>query len=134
VAEARDGAVRLSALPGRLNSLLVTARVRPASVPVLRAALERGQLLRPDEPGPGSHEAFLAEDQLLLLLTGPEAEADATRLLEADPAGIGALATHLDGPARLWTETFAGERGPPLDGVAFGPLPGPGNSEGGPAV
>jgi hypothetical protein len=134
VAEAWEGAVRLSPLPARLNSLLVTARVRPASVPVLRAALEGGQLFRPDDPGPGSHEAFLAEDRLLVLLTGPEAEAAATRLLEADPAEVGALATHLDGPARLWREASAGERVPPLEGVAFGPLPGPGNSEGSPTV
>jgi hypothetical protein len=90
------------------------------------------------EPGPffmglPSHGLPLGDDELVFLFEGEHAEQEARRLLR-EPACLvgpaGSECTCWERP-RLPEEEFSWERPPHLNGVSFGPQPGPGDSEGG---
>ena len=76
------------------------------------------------------HLVFLGRREVALLFDGEHAERDAARLLESR-SGWGALASLTTPGARSLDEIFRWERPPELDGLSFGPHPGPGDSDGG---
>jgi hypothetical protein len=110
-----------------VSHFVVTARLKPG------AAAEALELLREGPPfdlagsGLDRHMAFVGDDELVLVFEGEGAEEKTGRLLE----GAGPLGQLIEGEPCLRREVFSWERPPQLEGVSFGPDPGPGDSDGG---
>jgi hypothetical protein len=121
----------------------VSVSLRPSSVLEVRELLRSGPPVELDELALDRECAFVAGTELLLLFEGDAADRIARSLTTEPRPGLedSALGRHVAGPPRLlgepfvWTDsqTAAGDDpgGPPSAGVSFGPLPGPGHSEGG---
>lgn len=97
--------------------------------------LRRGPVFDPAITSLSRHLAFHLGDELVLLFEGEHAERAAEALLGAPEAMLRetALAPHLAGPARFPAEVYNWQRPVLAEGLSYGPLPGPGYSEGGPA-
>lgn len=76
---------------------------------------------------------FVADDELVFLFEGPRADKEVARLLEGANTLERAerLAAHLEGAATFPREVFSWERPQVVEGLSFGPDPGPGDSDGG---
>lgn len=115
-----------------MHRFVVSLPLREGSAEKVRAILAEGPPFDIGDTSLERHEVFLAGDELLFLFEGAAAEAEARRLLAhprvLDQAGrIGAYAA---GSPRFPQEVFAWERPATTEGVTFGPLPGPGDSDG----
>ena len=125
-------------MAGSLSSMrrfVVSARLRTGSTEQVRRLLAEGPPFDLEGTSLERHEVFLAKDELIFLFEGPHAERHARDLLQR-PRVVGQLsriAAHISGALRFPSEVFRWEREPELQGLSFGPLPGPGNSDGGPS-
>lgn len=116
-----------------MRRFVVTARLQRGAAPKVAEILRQGPPFELVETTLERHEVFLADDELVLVFEGPHAEREARRLL-SDPRVLdraGRIRAHLKGSPRLPLEVFSWERPRELDGVIFGPDPGPGDSDGG---
>ena len=114
--------------------LLITVPIRPGSHDAVRGILHEGPPFELMDTTLERHTVFLSSDQLIFLFEGPHAEAEAGRMLE-QPGVIdraGRLGDHLASDPAIPEEVFEWERPERIDGLDFGPLPGPGDSDGGP--
>jgi hypothetical protein len=113
---------------------VVTARLRKGSAPRLLEILRKGPPFDVGATSLDRHLVFLSEEELIFLFEGEHADEQAERLLTPKMLGpSGCIGAHLDGSPGTPVEVFSWARPPRLDGVYFGPYPGPGDSEGGPA-
>ena len=118
-----------------VRRLMVIAKVRRGSKEAVRAILREGPPFELPETSLERHAVFLAGDEIVWLFEGVHAEQEVERLI-GDPRGLGRasrIGLHLAGRPRLPEEVFSWERPEVVPGLSFGPLPGPGDSEGGPA-
>ena len=117
-----------------MQHFLITVRLRRGSSETVREILREGPPFDLSETSLERHSVFLTGDELAFLFEGHHAEDEAGRLLSRpDVFGQASrLAKHFAGRPRLPQEVFSWSRPERLDGVDFGPLPGPGDSEGGP--
>ena len=116
-----------------MRRFVVTARLKSDATAKVREILREGPPFDPAETSLARHEVFLGDDELVFLFEGEHAELEARRLLR-EPGVMGRagrIGVHLKEKPRLPEEVFSWERPPHLDGVTFGPQPGPGDSEGG---
>jgi hypothetical protein len=116
-----------------VRRFVVTARLKPGATAEVREILREGPPFDPAETSLDRHEVFLGDDELVFLFEGEHAEQEARRLLR-EPGVLGRagrIGVHLQERPRLPEEVFSWERPPHLNGVTFGPQPGPGDSEGG---
>lgn len=95
----------------------------------VREILREGPLFDLEGTSLERHFVLLATDELVFFFEGEHADEEAERLLK-DPRLR--IAAHLAGGPRASEEVFAWERPESLEGLSFGPQPGPGDSEGGP--
>jgi hypothetical protein len=119
----------------RMSRFVITARLKRGSEPMVREILRQGPPFELASSSLERHEVFLAQDELVFLFEGPQADREAMRLLDS-PHALGSasrLATHIRGRPRLPKEIFSWERPADLEGLSFTPQPGPGDSEGGPS-
>ena len=116
-----------------MRHFVVTARLRPGAAPKVIELLEEGPPFDLDESGLERHMVFVADDELVCVFEGDRAEEETGRLLEASSVleGAGRLAEHIEGQPSLPREVFSWERPVELEGITFGPDPGPGDSDGG---
>jgi hypothetical protein len=111
---------------------VVTATLKPGCLEEVRKLLREGPPFEIAQTSLQRHLVFLAGDELVFLFEGEHAEHEVKDLL-ADPhvlGRIGRLGSCIEGAPRLPEEVFSWERSPMTDGLAFGPQPGPGDSEG----
>ncbi|MFL5819451.1 MAG: hypothetical protein ACJ76S_02040 [Solirubrobacteraceae bacterium] len=116
-----------------MGPVVITARVRPGSVDAVRRILGAGPPCDLETTSLEAHRVFVSGDELVFLFEGPHA--DEYGRLVGPPSVLGQvelLSAHLAGPPRISEEIFSWARPERLNGVDFGPLPGPGDSEGGP--
>jgi hypothetical protein len=112
---------------------VITAKLKGGAWPEVRDILREGPPFDLEKTSLERHEVFLAEDEVVFLFEGPHADREAGRLLEG-PGTLGRasrLASCLGGQLRLSEEVFSWERPATSEGLSFGPLPGPGDSDGG---
>jgi len=117
-----------------MGHFLITVRVRRGSSQAVRRILREGPPFDLEETSLERHLVFLAGNELVFLFEGPHAQEEAGRLL-AHPTALAQasrLAPLLAGRPRMPEEVFSWAKAERLEGVDFGPLPGPGDSEGGP--
>jgi hypothetical protein len=117
-----------------VSRYLVTARLKRGSGPEVRRLLREGSPFEDDTTSLERHYVVLADEEITMLFEGPHAEEEAERLLSGDPdaSRLARLRPHLEGAPRRSIDVFAWERDEPDEGVSYEPLPGPGDSEGGP--
>ena len=114
-----------------MRHCVVTARLKPG------AAAKAHELLReslaPDLQATRleRHMVFVSQEELVLVFEGEDAEEEARRLLERTDGGTDRLAELIEGEPLIPREVFSWERPDQLEGIAFGPDPGPGDSDGG---
>ena len=116
-----------------MQHYLITVQVRRGSSEAVRRILREGPPFDLKDTALERHMVFLAGNELAFLFEGPHAEEEAGRLL-ARPTVLGRasrLGAHLAGRPRMPEEAFSWTKAERLEGVHFGPLPGPGDSEGG---
>lgn len=118
-----------------MHRFVITAALRRGSAPEVARILREGPPFDIDETSLERHEVFLSDEEIVFLFEGPHAEREARRLLSSKRvlSQAGRIGLHIKGRPRMPEERFSWERPSPLDGVAFGAFPGPGDSEGGPA-
>lgn len=119
-----------------MHRFVVTGRLRSGAAPKVAEILREGPPFDLSETSLERHEVFLGSDEIVFLFEGPNAETEARRLL-ARPRVLGRagrIGSYLDRPPHLPREAFTWERPRDLDGVVFGPYPGPGDSDGGDAA
>jgi hypothetical protein len=116
-----------------MSRFVITAKLKRGSESKVRAILQQGPPFDLADTSLERHEVFLAKDELVFLFEGPNAAREAVRLLERrDVLGPASrLAAHLRGRPRLPEQVFSWEQPEEIDGLSFGPQPGPGDSEGG---
>jgi hypothetical protein len=119
--------------PTWMRHFVVTARLKPGSASKVLELLREGPPFDLEESGLERHMIFLADDQLVFMFEGNRAEEEAARLLDQAPVldKAGQLGRCIEGSPTLPQEVFSWERPPSLEGVMFGPDPGPGDSDGG---
>ncbi len=118
-----------------MRRLMVTGKLRRGSKEAVRAILREGPPFQLSQTSLERHAVFLSGDEIVWLFEGVHAEREVKRLL-GDPHGLGRagrIGLHLTGRPRMPEEVFSWERPEVVPGLSFGPLPGPGDSEGGPA-
>jgi hypothetical protein len=115
-----------------VRRFVVIAHLKPGATASVREIIREGPPFDPAETSLVRHEVFLGDDELVFLFEGEHAEREARRLLRKPGVlgRAGRIGAHLKERPRLREEVFSWERPPHLDGVSFGPQPGPGNSEG----
>jgi hypothetical protein len=113
--------------------LVVTARLEPGSAPKVLEILDDGPPFDLEGSGLERHAVFVGDDQLVFLFEGERAEREAARLLDESSVldSAGRLGQYIEGSPTFPREAFSWERSVDLEGVAYGPDPGPGDSEGG---
>jgi hypothetical protein len=118
-----------------MHRFVLTAELRRGSAPEVARILREGPPFDISKTSLERHEVFLSDEEIVFLFEGPHADREASRLLSSRRvlSRGGRIGAHLLAPPRTPAERFSWERPVPLDGVAFGPQPGPGYSEGGPA-
>jgi hypothetical protein len=116
-----------------MHRFVVTATLKPGCSEEVRRLLREGPPFEISQTSLQRHLVFLAGDELIFLFEGEHAEREVKELL-ADPdvlGQIGLIGACIEGAPRLPEEVFSWERPLEIEGVAFGPQPGPGDSEGG---
>ena len=118
-----------------MHRFIITARQREDAAEKVAQVLRGGPLFNIAETSLERHEVLMFESEVVFLFEGAHAEEEARRLMFSRSAisRLGRLGVHIDRGPCLPREVFSWERPPQLDGVTFGPQPGPGNSDGGPA-
>jgi hypothetical protein len=118
-----------------VRRFLVTARIRRGSKDAVRAILRQGPPFQLPDTSLTRHTVFLAGDEIVFLFEGVHADEEVRRLVhQPDVLGQASrIGAHLTGRPRFPEEVFSWERPELVEGLSFGPLPGPGDSEGGPA-
>jgi hypothetical protein len=116
-----------------VRHFVVTARLKPGAAAEVHELVRGGPPFDLEESGLERHMAFVGDDELVFVFEGERAEEKTGRLLEASAAlaGAGRLGELIQGEPSLCREVFSWERPPQLEGVSFGPDPGPGDSDGG---
>ena len=116
-----------------MRHFVVTARLKPGAAPEALELLRRGPPFDLEASGLERHMAFVGDDELVFVFEGEGAEEKTGRLLQASSVvdEAGPLGRLIDGEPSLPREVFSWERPPELEGVSFGPDPGPGDSDGG---
>lgn len=117
-----------------MRHFLITAPIRRGSADAVRRILREGPPYDLAETSLDRHRVFLSGGQLVFLFEGTHAEEEAARLLRR-PGVFGRasrLGAHLVGRPEIPEEVFGWVRPERLEGIDFSPLPGPGDSEGGP--
>jgi hypothetical protein len=115
------------------HRFLITAKVRRGSEEAVRALLREGPPFQLPDTSLERHTVFLSGDEIVFLFEGPRAEEEVRRLLH-DRTVLGQasrIGLHLSGRPRMPEEVFSWTRPELVRGLSFGPLPGPGDSEGG---
>lgn len=118
-----------------MRRFLVTAKVRRGAKDAVRAILREGPPFKLPDTSLERHTIFLAGDEIVFLFEGVHAEEEVKRLLH-DPHVLGQasrIGLLLTGRPRMPEEVFSWSRPELVQGLSFGPFPGPGDSEGGPA-
>jgi hypothetical protein len=118
-----------------MRRFLVTAKLRRGSTDAVRAILREGPPFELPETSLERHAVFLGGGEIVFLFEGVHAEEEVRRLVRS-PHVLGQasrIGLHLTGRPRMSEEIFSWERPELVPGLSFGSLPGPGNSEGGPA-
>ena len=117
-----------------MHRFVVTARLRQGSSEKVARILREGPPFDIAQTSLDRHEVFLSDDEVVFVFEGTHAEDEARRLLSSSSVigQAGRLAVHIEARPRMPREVFSWERPATLDGVAFGPDPGPGDSDGGP--
>jgi hypothetical protein len=110
-----------------VRHFVVTARLKPGVAAEALALLREGPPFELEGSGLDRHMAFVGDDELVLVFEGERAEEKTGQFLE----GAGPLGELIQGEPSLWREVFSWERPPQLEGLTFGPDPGPGDSDGG---
>lgn len=116
-----------------MRRFVVTASLQPGTAPRVAEILREGPPFDLETTSLERHEVFLADDEIVFLFEGPGADVE-TRRLFRDPRVLNRLRRIrplLQASPRLPREVFSWERPRELDGVTFGPDPGPGDSDGG---
>ena len=119
-----------------MRRFVVTASLQFGTAPRIAEILREGPPFDLTSTTLERHEVYLGDDELVFLFEGPDADVEARRLFR-DPHvldRIRQIRPHLQTTPRLRREVFSWERPRALDGVAFGPDPGPGDSDGGDAA
>jgi hypothetical protein len=106
-----------------VRHFVVTARLKPGAAPEALALLRRGPPFDLEDSGLERHMAFVGDDELVFVFEGE----GATPVLDEG----GRLGRLIEGEPSLPREVFSWERPAELEGVTFGPDPGPGDSDGG---
>jgi hypothetical protein len=117
-----------------MRHFLITAPIRRGSIDAVRKILHEGPPYDLERTSLERHRVFLSGEELVFLFEGPHAEEEAARLLRRPGVlgQAGRLGSHLAGRPHVPEEIFSWIRPERLEGVDFSPLPGPGDSEGGP--
>ena len=116
-----------------MHRFVVSVRIQPGSADEVRAILAEGPPFDLAETRLERHEVFLSNGELTFVFEGPGADEEASRLL-ATPSVLGQasrLGAHFDGAPRVPEEVFSWERPEEIEGLTWGPQPGPGDSDGG---
>jgi hypothetical protein len=116
-----------------MRHFVITVPLRRGSADAARQILREGPPFNLEDTSLERHMVFVAGDELVFLFEGAHAEEKALRLLQRPGVlgQAGRLAAHVAGPPRIPAEVFAWAKDEPVDGIDFGSLPGPGDSEGG---
>ena len=115
---------------------VITVRLKRGSESKVRQILREGPPFDLADTSLERHEVFLGDDELVFLFEGPGADGEARRLFKKPRVldRVRRIGPHLAAKTRLPREAFSWERPRELDGVVFGPDPGPGDSDGGAAA
>ena len=109
--------------------------LEPASRDAVREILREGPPFDLEATPIERHVVFQLGDELVFVFEGVHSERTIDDLLAK--AGVrdrlSRLASHFRGTPEIAEEAFGWEHPVVPDGVCFGPLPGPGDSDGGPA-
>lgn len=118
-----------------MHRFVVTAALKPGAAARVAAILREGPPFDLADTSLERHEVFLGDDELVFLFEGPGADGEARRLFKKPRVldRVRRIGPHLAAKPRLPREAFSWERPRELDGVVFGPDPGPGDSDGGAA-
>jgi hypothetical protein len=116
-----------------VRHFVVTARLKAGAAPKALELLRDGPPFDLEGSGLERHMVFVGDDQLVFLFEGDRAEETTGHLLEASSVldRAGRLGELIEGQPSLPREVFSWGRPPKLEGVVFGPDPGPGDSDGG---
>lgn len=116
-----------------MGQLVVVVPLRGGAATEARALLRQGPPVEPEKGGLHRYAAFVTMREAVLVLEGPGIQAgNGTPWLDVaswkdGPRWEGCVGA----PPRLAENIDTWQRVPELTGVFFGPLPGPGDSEGG---
>jgi hypothetical protein len=116
-----------------MHRFVVTASLKRDTAHLVAEILREGPPFDLSDTSLERHEIFLGDDELVVVFEGPGAEAEARRLFEAPGVldRVRRIGQYLAAAPKLPGEVFSWERPREPDGVAFGPDPGPGDSDGG---
>jgi hypothetical protein len=114
-----------------VRRFVVTARLKAGATPKALELLREGPPFDLEGSGLERHMTFVGDDQLVFLFEGERAEEKTGRLLSSVLDRAGRLGELVEGQPSLPREVLSWERSPRLEGVVFGPDPGPGDSDGG---
>jgi hypothetical protein len=126
----------MGTVPGSEEAMpqfVVSARLKEGAGPSARELLEGGPAVDLDESAFERHAVFMANDQLLFVFESWHAREDTRRLLQSPSIVWGAdrLEELVEGELTLHRERFSWERPAAVEWIAYGPDPGPGDSDGG---
>ena len=116
-----------------MGRLLVVVSLRPGTSAEVASLLRQGPPLPVGDGGLDRCSAFVSPREAVFLFEGPgvspalePAWSDVSRWTDGDRwRGL------VDGPPRVAESIMSWQRAPDMEGFFFGPLPGPGDSEGG---
>jgi hypothetical protein len=119
-----------------MRRLVLTVPLRRGTGAKVRKILRKGPPFRIEDTPLEHHSVFVARDELIFFFEGAHAERVVKDLLAQPGVALRAsrIGPYVGGAPRIGEEVFAWERPDELDGVSFAPLPGPGDSEGGPVA
>jgi hypothetical protein len=116
-----------------VHRFVVTASLKGGTAHLVAEILREGPPFDLADTSLERHGIFLGDDELVFVFEGPGADTEVRRLVEAPGVleRIRLIRPYLATAPKLPGEVFSWERPRELDGVAFGPDPGPGDSDGG---
>lgn len=119
-----------------MGQLVVVIPLREGAHGDALALLREGPPMELEASGLERYHAFLSSREAILVLEGPGVgERDRLQWEDLSAWRNGSRWQHCaQSPPHLAESIYSWERAPDLKGVFFGPLPGPGDSEGGDAV
>jgi hypothetical protein len=116
-----------------MPQFVVSARLKDGAAPKALEMLNEGPAVDLEDSAFQRHAVFIAEDRLMFVFEKWDAGEDGGRLLQSPSLVWGAarLERLIGGDLTLHRELFAWERPAAVEGLVFGPDPGPGDSDGG---